>query len=196
MINSNIAQALIVTAEITGTDLTEHAARLMAQDLSAHPVEQVLAALTRCRREVKGRLTLADILSRLDDGRPMPQEAWAMVQPLFGNEAASCVWTAEMASAYGIASSIEDDMVAARMAFLEAYQKFVQMARDEKAPVTWIQCLGWDKAGRDRVLLDAVAKGRLTQEHASQFLSSPEARQDMARLASTFKCLKSLPQQP
>lgn len=194
MKTSEIIKALIVTAEITGTDLTESAARVMVADLQGYPEQQVLAALTRCRREVKGRLTLADILSRLDDGRPMPQEAWAMVQPLFGNESASCVWTAEMASAYGIASSIEGDMVAARIAFLEAYQKFVQMARDEKAPVAWIQCLGWDKAGRDRVLLDAVAKGRLTQEHASQFLSGPEARQDMIRLASTFKCLKSLPE--
>ena len=74
-----LLQALAVTAELTGTELSEPAARVMANDLAAYPVQQVLGALTRCRRELKGRLTVAAILERLDDGRPGPNEAWAMI---------------------------------------------------------------------------------------------------------------------
>lgn len=195
MINSNIAQALIVTAEITGTDLTEHAARLMAQDLSAHPLEQVLVALTRCRREVKGRLTLADILSRLDDGRPGVEEAWAIVAQTLGNESRSIVWTEEMAAAYGVAMNLADDQVAARMAFKEHYNAAVQQARDSKQPVRWSPSLGTDKAGRDAALLDAVRKGRLALEHVQPMLSNPDETRN-GRFVLAKDTFKSLPQHP
>ena len=55
----DLIDALAVTAELTGTDLTKAAVKVMARDLRVYPLGQVLGALTRCRRELKGRLTIA-----------------------------------------------------------------------------------------------------------------------------------------
>ena len=110
-----LLQAIAVTVELTGTSLSEDAARVMAQDLARYPENQVLPALTRCRREIRTRLTVADVVARLDDGRPGPEQAWAMVPR---DEAQSVVWTEEMAQAYGAAVPLifEGDLVAAGIA--------------------------------------------------------------------------------
>jgi hypothetical protein len=157
-----LLEAIAVTAELTGTNLSEPAAKVMAIDLAAYPEGQVLAALARCRRELKARLTVADVLTRIDDGRPGPEEAWAMIPK---DEAASIVWTREMAEAYGVALPIMDAPVQARMAFLEAYRERVRKARDERVPVQWEPSLGHDPEGREHVLRQAVEKGRLTRSH-------------------------------
>ena len=65
-----IARAIVVAAEITGTELSPTTLGVMVSDLGAYSEEQVLAAIDRCRRELTHRLTLADIISRIDDGRP------------------------------------------------------------------------------------------------------------------------------
>ena len=68
------------TAELaTQAKLSTAAAELLAQDLADLPREQVLAALRRCRRDGLKRLTVAAVISRLDDGRPAPDEAWTML---------------------------------------------------------------------------------------------------------------------
>ena len=77
--SSKLNEAIAVTAELTGTVLSKVAAQVMAEDLARYPEAQVMGALTRCRRELKGRLTIADVISRLDDGRPGVEEAWAML---------------------------------------------------------------------------------------------------------------------
>lgn len=158
-----LLEAIAVTAELTGTNLSEPAAKVMARDLAAYPERQILAALTRCRRELKGRLTIADVVTRLEDGRPGPEEAWAMIPK---DEATSVVWTREMAEAYGIAQSLLENPVQARMAFLEAYRERVRQARDAHVPIQWEPSLGHDPMGRDAILQEAVAKGRLTAPHA------------------------------
>ena len=65
-----LLQAIAVTAELTGTQLSEGAARVLAADVAPYPEKQVMGALVRCRKELRGRLTVADIIARLDDGRP------------------------------------------------------------------------------------------------------------------------------
>ena len=111
----SLLQAIAVTAELTATQLSQSAARVMAQDLARYPEAQVLEALTRCRRELKGRMTIADVLTRIDDGRPDPEEAWAMLPK---DEGSSVVWTEEMAQAFGIAYPLmrSGEMIPARMA--------------------------------------------------------------------------------
>ena len=91
--SSKLIEAVAVALELTGTVLSEAAVRVMADDLSRYPEYQVLVALTRCRRECKGRMTISDVLSRLDDGRPGVEEAWAMAPK---GESDTCVWTDEM----------------------------------------------------------------------------------------------------
>ena len=172
--SSRLSEAVAVTLELTGTTLSEVAARMMADDLARYPEQQVMGALTRCRRELKGRLTIADVISRLDDGRPGVEEAWAMLPK---DEQTTVVWTVEMSQASAVVHDLLDrgDEVAARMAFKEAYSKACQLARDSGEPVSWSASLGWDKSGRESVLKAAVAAGRLTHGQAQIYLPNMSA---------------------
>lgn len=191
--SKTLIEALMVTAELTGTTFSQAAATVLAQDLSAYPEPMVLGALVRVRREVRGRFTLADVIARLDDGRPGPEEAWAMVPK---SELESAVWTQEMAEAFGTAMPLLDsgDRVAARVAFVEAYRRLVQQARDERLPVRWSPTLGTDPRGRTSALLEAARKGRITQEHAERF-ALPEFA-DSVKLLLDKATQKLLTQQP
>jgi hypothetical protein len=145
----------------------------MARDLSLYPESMVLPALERVRREVRGRMTVADVVQRLDDGRPGPEEAWAMLPR---NEDVSVVWTGEMAHAFGIAAPLMDEShVQARLAFIEAYKTAVSKARDAARPPQWFASLGRDKFGREAAVQEAVAKGRISQAHANTLLPASVA---------------------
>ena len=165
MPSAALIEAVAVTAELCGRTFTEPAARVFVSDLAGFPEPQVLAALARCRREVRGMLTVADVLQRIDDGRPGSDEAWAMIPQ---DEAGSVVWTDEMAQAWGVARGLLPDRVAARMAFREAYAKAVAKARDAGQPPQWSPSLGHDPGARDAALRDAVERGRIGIEHAQQ----------------------------
>lgn len=164
-----LLQAIAVTAELTNTELSAAAARVLADDLARYPEAQVLGALVRCRKELKGRMSPADIITRLADGRPGAEEAWAMIPR---DEMGSVVWTEEMREAYGVAAPLiaENEPITARMAFLERYRALVQAARDAGVPVRWTASLGYDTRGRERVLLEAVEQGKLPREHAMMLL--------------------------
>lgn len=162
-----VLEALAVVAELTGAELSVAAARSFADDLMLYPTEQVLDALSRCRRELKGRLTLASVIERLSDERPGAEEAWAML-PM--NEDVTVVWTEEMAQAWGIAASLMDDRVAARMAFKEKYTALVQKARTERRPAKWTASLGRDARGRESVLAEALTLGRLSPNYVRGLL--------------------------
>lgn len=174
-----LLEAVAVTAELTGTDLSAAAARVMADDLAVYPEAQVLAALVRCRRELRARLTIADIVARLDDGRPGPEEAWAICYPAIGDEGATIVWSDEMREAMQAALSLADDKVAARMAFLECYRAACTEARNRGAPVRWSASLGWRSADREGPLLAAVEAGRLAIEHVRPLLAPENAPQKL-----------------
>ncbi len=172
MASEELIKAVMVTAELMGTVLSADGARVMCDDLDAYPEPQVMTALTRCRREVRGRLTLADIIARLDDGRPGPDEAWAMIPR---SEAETVVWTDEMSQALSVAQPLLDagDQVAARMAFREAYARLVTQARADRLPVRWMPSLGHDRDGREQKLREAVQLGRLPMEAVARLLPAP-----------------------
>jgi hypothetical protein len=73
-----VIKALALACEITDTHWSKPAQLLVLGQLSARPVKQVLAALSVCSNECRFKLTLADIVSRLDDGRPGAEEAWGL----------------------------------------------------------------------------------------------------------------------
>jgi hypothetical protein len=173
--SKTLLQAIAVTTDLTGTQMSPAAAKVMAEDLARYPEEQVLGALVRCRRELKGRLTIADVLTRLDDGRPGAEEAWSSIPK---DEAGSVVWTEEMREAYSVASPLiqAGDLVPARMAFLERYRAAVQRARDAHLGVEWSFSPGTDKSGRELALLDAAEKGRISVEAVQRML--PHHRED------------------
>lgn len=169
MATDQLLQAIAITAELTQTQLSKIAARVMAEDLARYPEPQVIEALTRCRRELKGRLTIADVLTRIDDGRPDAEEAWALMPK---DEDSSVVWTDEMARAYGAAYPLirSDEMIPARMAFLERYRNEVRKARDKGRPVKWTPSLGHDAGSRESVLVEAAKLGRLPRDYVQGLL--------------------------
>lgn len=174
MVSEELLQAVAVTAELCGRTFSEPAARVFVMDLSQYPERQVIKALARCRKEVRGLLTVSDVVSRLEDGRPGVEEAWAMLPR---NEASSCVWTAEMREAYAVAAPLiaEGDEIAARMAFKEVYTRELIQAREEARPADWQPSLGTDPRGREAAINAAVEKGRISATHAAGLLPAPES---------------------
>lgn len=188
MASKALLQAIGVTAELTGTNFSEQAARLMANDLSRYPEKMVMGALDRCRKELRGRLTIADVVARLEDGRPGPEEAWSIVLPALEDERVTVVWTDEMAHAsFGARHLvISGDKVAARMAFVESYRHLVNVARDAGTPPRWLPSLGLDPFGREGPLREAVRLGRLPESHAALLLPSTDGENsDVKRIATS-----------
>lgn len=191
--NPTILEALAVTCAVTNTEMPEAAVRVIAGDLAEYPEQAVIGALVRCRREVTGRLTLAAILERLDDGRPGPEEAWA-ASPR--GELDSIVWTPEWRDAYFAAAPHIDagDLVAGRMAFLERYRKALAEARASGAAPTWVFSPGHDIRTREPAVQEAVIKGRITTQRALAMLPTidpetlallaPQERDGQGRLAA------------
>lgn len=190
----SILEAIAVTCELTSTSLSEAAIRVMVDTLSEYPEPQVLGAMRKCCKELKGRLTLADILMRLEDGRPGVEEAWAMLSTVLGDEDASIVWTGEMREAYVVVASLKDDPIAARMAFRERYAALVGKARDLHEPVKWSASLGYDKNQREAVLQEAIERNRLTWEQANKLCPSlpPISNQTMQFLGDRHE-LSAMP---
>lgn len=162
--NPKIIQAIAVTAELTGTELSEAAIRLMESDLSDYPADAVLRALDRCRKELKGRMTLAAVIERIEDrdGRPGAEEAWALALGAC-DESATVVWNDEIAQAYATAAPLLDarDKVGARMAFKEAYERITRSNRENGMTPRWYPSLGSDPGQREAVLSLAVERGSL-----------------------------------
>ncbi|SNS86335.1 hypothetical protein SAMN06265795_10814 [Noviherbaspirillum humi] len=180
-----LMEAIALSAEVCGQPLSSAAVEMLAGDLAAFDEAQVLSALGRCRLELTGPLKLADVLVRIEDGRPDAEEAWNMIPQ---DESGSVVWTEEMARAWGeILSQLRaGDMAAARSAFRQAYEKRVLEARSRQQPVRWTPSLGSDAAGRERVLRDALARRRLPPDHVADLLPShgisAEAKDVLAQL--------------
>lgn len=164
-----LLQAIAVTGELTGSNLSEAAVSVMMSDLSAYPTHSVIAALERCRRDLRGRLTLVEIISRIDDGRPGVEEAWSMIPR---DEYKSLVWTNEMVEAWAVAEPLisSGDEVAARMAFKETYQRIVSDAKSKGVMPVWSISLGYDKSGHEPALFAAVEKGRIPASRAMALL--------------------------
>ena len=175
-----IAQALAVCAELTGTQLSDAATNAMLDELLPYDTDTVLAALNRCRRELTGRLTLAAILQRLDNGLPSADEAFGLLVEGWRNEALTVV-VPEIAllaagmGAFGLFQAGEK--TGARMAFREAY---VRLAADVRE-ACWTVSAGNDREQRIRAVEAAVRDGRLDARRAADYLPS-EAVEERLRL--------------
>src|SRR5690606_3607081 len=87
-----LVELLVATAEVIGDQLRPTAAAFMVTDLAGYPLPMLDKALASCRRELKGKLSLAAILERIDDGHPPANEAWAIAIRA-ADESATVVWT-------------------------------------------------------------------------------------------------------
>lgn len=172
--NEDLVNLVAVTAELCGTQMSKPAAKLLAEELAEYDPSEVQKALQKCRRELKGRLTMQEVISRIDDGRPGAEEAWAM---LVWDEELTCVLTDEMNLAQGIARQVYySDKVAARMAFKEAYTRLVAEARNGKVPVSWWPSLGWDADSRTDVINRAIDEGKLIAARVQHLIPAGTGR--------------------
>ncbi len=187
-----VIEAIAVAAEMTGTELSKAALRGMELELEAYPEADVLAALGRCRRELKHRLTLADIIERMEkrDGRPTADEAWSKALAAM-DEAATVVLNDEISEAMSAARTIFNagDQVGARMAFRAAYERIVATNREAKKPVYWWPSLGSDPHKREAVVRDAIRQGLLASETAKLVLPPPDAHKPNPEIAAKLKAL-------
>lgn len=170
---AELAAALCATAETLGHALSASAAELMAEDLAEYGMEHIAAALRACRRELTSKLTLGAIMQRIQaaDGRPGRDEAWAIALQA-GDERDTVVLTSEIMAALQVARPIlaARDKVGARMAFLNAYDRLIDQARQEAQPVKWEVSLGFDPDLRIRAIEQARNLGRLPAAEASRLL--------------------------
>lgn len=183
----SLAKMLAVTAEITGTNMSEGAAEVMATELAAFPRQWIVGALKRCRHELKGRLSMAEVLARIDDGRPGPDEAFSMLPT---SERETVVWTEEMAHCAHHRNPSNDPMTQ-RRAFTEDYMRRVTEARERGLPPAWSVSLGHDLKLRETPVAKAVQQGRITLQEAQDIgvmLPAPHAE----LLAIAGKATKSL----
>ena len=171
---AGLASAIIATAEAMGQEMNPGTAAIMAEDLCAYPVPVVRAALKACRLEVKGRLSMADILQRVQssDGRPGKDEAWAIAMTT-NDEFETVVLTDEIQLALAAAKPVLDvgDKIGARMAFISAYERLVAQARDDVKPVNWHVSVGFDANRRTAAITQAVQMQRIPQERGRLYLA-------------------------
>lgn len=160
-----LLRTIKATVELCGVVMSDAAAELFVEDISGYPEHQVIDALARCRREVRGKLTPKDVIDRLNDGRPSPDEAWALVPK---SEADSVVWTDEMAHAWSIAAPawMDGDRAGAARAFRESYIKAVSKNRDMRVQPQWSVSLGDDRHQAYNVIEAALRNRQISIDTA------------------------------
>lgn len=196
---AELATALCATAETLGQTLSASAAELMAEDLAEYEEADVGNALRACRRELSGKLTLAEVLRRIGaaDGRPEANEAWALALEA-NDETRTVVLSAEIFAALTVCRPVLSggDKIGARMAFISAYQREVDMARRERKPVAWQVSLGSDPQHRALAIAQSVKAGRLPAPKAQALLSRLSAEpisQDGAAVAGLLTGRAAMP---
>lgn len=185
---ADIVSAIAVTAELTNTQLSASAMKVMAGDLITEYSESaILQSLVRCRRELSGKLTQQSIVERINqaDGRPGANEAWGIALSAF-DEAQTVVLNDEITEAMGAARPVMNsgDDVGARMAFRDAYERIVRNNRSVGSKPKWYPSLGHDPLLRVDAIKAAEERGLLTRSQVSAYLPAPITKEEQERGAA------------
>jgi hypothetical protein len=175
--------------EAFGEPLTAERQAIYASSLSDIPPDDLRLAIRRAIKELKWFPKVAELRELAcassigSDGRPGPEEAWASMPKGERMEDDSVVWCEEERIAYGACRSLllEGDLIGARMAFKERYEKELADAHSEGRAVHWSMSAGYDVEHRLSTLATAIEQKRLTLESALKFVSA-ERRDDFARM--------------
>jgi len=157
-----LMKQIAATAELLGQSISPVAVEMMAGDLEHYPRDALAAALKRVRTEHAGRLTPKVIIEAIDAamGRPGANEAWATALSAL-DERNTVVWTDEMAQAWEVARPVVQggDEIGGRMAFKDAYERLVRVAREERRTPAVTVSVGWDAELRAAGVEKAVKLG-------------------------------------
>jgi hypothetical protein len=166
-----LARAVATTAGLMGFPLDAEMIAAFVERLSRYPLQVVLTGLQAVERDERGRLTLKSILDRLGAGvgHLRGNEAWSLSQAA-EDERNTMVWTTEMQRAWHQAQPLVEggDKIAARMAFLEAYDRFCAEARNAGRMPEVVVTRGWDASTADGAIARARVAGLLTAEDAER----------------------------
>lgn len=178
-----LVDMLAVTAEVMGTELKPGAVIIMVSDLAGYEFAAVANALTRCRREQSGKLTLKAIMDMLApvDGWLSANEAWSLALPA-ADERNTVVWTEEARKAWDMALPLLEsgDKVGARMAFIAAYDRHVATSKAEgKQPRNEVSA-GWDGELRQIAVAQAQDRGLLPPPRHDNTLALPNLAPEVA----------------
>lgn len=159
--------------DVYGRERSPVAVALWWKVLQRFTLAEVESALAQHMHTSRFAPTPADITALLADrdGRPGPDEAWAMIPR---SETESVIWTEEMARAYGIAAPLltAGDAIAARKAFIDAYSADVARARLAGTPVKVNPSWGTNEASRAAAVRQAIDRKLLTPAKAQPFLAA------------------------
>lgn len=183
MVDADIDRFVALLRDVFGLypnakPLTEGQVAMFFRAMSGHSLADVRLGLDAHVRDTqRGRFPPlpADVLAQIegaakDDGRPGPEEAWAIASAA-SNESATVVWTQEIARAWAVACPVTatGDDVGARMAFKETYSRLVALARAERDPVKWVPSFGHDPELRALAVGRAVSDGKLPASAAIEY---------------------------
>ena len=166
---ANIMEAVML---LYGKDSTPSLLRLYWNALAAHSIDQVRWAFDHWVKDPKQGTFMpkpADIIRTIQEvnGTPESQwlsanEAWAVALPAI-DEAATVVWTPEIAKAFEVARPILEggDKIGARMAFIPAYDRLIDQAKRESRTPSYEVSTGWDANMREVAMRQAVTTGLL-----------------------------------
>lgn len=174
-----------LTAEACGTQISEAGLKMMAGDLSQYDFNAVGLACAKCRRELKYRLTLSDIIERLqaDDGRPTADEAWGMFPQ---NSERTVLVTNEIMEAGQAAWALlqTGDKVAARLAFKPKYESITQNARERGLKPIWQLSIG-NSGESTSAAIEGLKGGFLSLEYIRTVLKPDDA--DFVAVAAGYQ---------
>lgn len=189
--DSKLLEIVKATGEIYGKQVSLAAALMFLADLDNHSSDAIASALSRCRKELRTFPTVFDVIARIPDGRPGVEEAWMLIPK---DEDGSVVWNNEIAEAFGVCRlMIDEDPVAARMAFKESYLKITADARAAGRAPVWSPSFGFEKSGRAAAISEATQKGRLTQSEAQSMLPDLTPTDPSGKMRGILGFMKELP---
>lgn len=176
-----LLETVYATAELLGTEIRPATANMMIRDLRPYGLDEIEQALTRCRSELTGRLTLAAVLERMPSANQhlSPNEAWAVALQSM-DDLDTIVWTKETAAAMGVARPVleQGDKVGARMTFIDAYSREVGQAKAEGRAPEYVVSLGESKERRQDAIAQGIKAGLLAAPQVEHLLPSPHGFKD------------------
>jgi len=158
-LRSETVKMIVLTSEICGgARWSDEVGEYVKAHIEHYGDAAVKHALKRCQLEVKGLLSLADIIARIPDGRPAVAVAYAQVS---GSEADTFITTDEVLAAWGIARQTDGDKFAQRAAFDAAYKEICASNRINGVFPKQIVSIGHDKARAKAAIEAGVKQGLL-----------------------------------
>lgn len=171
---------LATSMDIYGRQITASFVDIFFAALAPYDLAIVREALSRHIQDPDGGRFApkpADLIRQIvnakgSDGRPGRDEAWAIAQHA-ADEAKTVMVTEEILGALEVAQPLLDarDKVAARLAFVETYDRLVAEKRAAGLPMAWQLSYGTDKHQRAAGIEKAAAMGLIEGPRAAALLA-------------------------